>query len=181
VTLEEALKLVTPAKLVMPGEMARSILDKHIHQRHLNLSELEVYNNTCAWCNENRIKPPKKKYCSEVCIESALVYCQPQSPKTKALLFIHWQQCACAMCGTSYEDEIIQIIKEKYEHVLYWKRRGYYNWTDLVTFHMIGDNTGHLWQVDHKVPIFKGGEGIGLRNLQILCVDCHKKKTVEER
>jgi 5-methylcytosine-specific restriction endonuclease McrA len=30
--------------------------------------------------------------------------------------------------------------------------------------------------MDHKVPLSKGGEGVSIVNLQLLCVDCHRKK-----
>lgn len=32
-------------------------------------------------------------------------------------------------------------------------------------------------EVDHVVPIFKGGNSLGLGNHQILCALCHKAKT----
>lgn len=36
------------------------------------------------------------------------------------------------------------------------------------------------FEVDHKVPIADGGDPWDENNLQILCEDCHKKKTSEE-
>jgi 5-methylcytosine-specific restriction endonuclease McrA len=36
-------------------------------------------------------------------------------------------------------------------------------------------------EVDHMVPIFKGGQSLGHENLQLLCYQCHKIKSVEER
>lgn len=35
-------------------------------------------------------------------------------------------------------------------------------------------------QIDHIVPLFKGGEDVE-SNLQNLCIDCHKKKSAAER
>ncbi|MGI9175700.1 MAG: HNH endonuclease, partial [Rhodothermales bacterium] len=34
-----------------------------------------------------------------------------------------------------------------------------------------------LWDMDHIQPVIEGGGGTGLRNLQTLCVPCHKQKT----
>ena len=42
------------------------------------------------------------------------------------------------------------------------------------------DPLEHACQVDHIVPLFKGG-GNERENLQILCANCHAAKTLEER
>lgn len=39
----------------------------------------------------------------------------------------------------------------------------------------------HAFEVDHIVPISEGGAMWDKDNLQVLCVDCHRKKTAEER
>lgn len=36
-------------------------------------------------------------------------------------------------------------------------------------------------ELDHCTPIFKGGQSLGHENHQLLCKECHKHKTVEER
>lgn len=36
-------------------------------------------------------------------------------------------------------------------------------------------------EVDHIIPIFKGGDALGTENLQLLCCACHLKKTIAER
>jgi 5-methylcytosine-specific restriction protein A len=35
-------------------------------------------------------------------------------------------------------------------------------------------------EVDHIVPLHKGGAGMDRRNLQGVCADCHRDKTNEE-
>lgn len=39
---------------------------------------------------------------------------------------------------------------------------------------------GQWAECDHIIPIFLGGADLDLDNLQTLCDDCHKKKSVEE-
>lgn len=34
------------------------------------------------------------------------------------------------------------------------------------------------WEADHILPVFMGGGACGLENLQTLCKDCHKEKSV---
>ena len=41
-----------------------------------------------------------------------------------------------------------------------------FDWTDTPTL-----------QVDHILPVCKGGGGMGLWNFQFICKDCHKDKT----
>lgn len=36
-------------------------------------------------------------------------------------------------------------------------------------------------ELDHIVPVFKGGGGCWLSNYQLLCTECHKHKTKSER
>jgi len=42
------------------------------------------------------------------------------------------------------------------------------------------DPLEHACQIDHIMPLFKGGSNDGA-NLQILCANCHAAKTIEER
>lgn len=35
-----------------------------------------------------------------------------------------------------------------------------------------------FWEADHIIPIHKGGGGCTIENLQTLCRDCHKEKTI---
>lgn len=50
---------------------------------------------------------------------------------------------------------------------------------EIRRFHrMLKDNKEP--EIDHIIPIFKGGMSIGLDNVQILCYSCHKKKTKKD-
>jgi 5-methylcytosine-specific restriction endonuclease McrA len=35
-------------------------------------------------------------------------------------------------------------------------------------------------EVDHVIPIFKGGQALGLDNHQAICYSCHKGKTSKD-
>lgn len=37
------------------------------------------------------------------------------------------------------------------------------------------------WQADHIIPVVEGGGECGLEGFQTLCLECHKKKTKEEK
>ncbi len=36
------------------------------------------------------------------------------------------------------------------------------------------------WQIDHIIPLTRGGKHV-IENLQLICIECHKKKTREDR
>jgi 5-methylcytosine-specific restriction endonuclease McrA len=36
-------------------------------------------------------------------------------------------------------------------------------------------------ETDHIIPIFQGGQSLGLENVQLLCKKCHRVKTTNER
>jgi 5-methylcytosine-specific restriction endonuclease McrA len=51
-------------------------------------------------------------------------------------------------------------------------------------FRMMGRHAGAgrierlaSWEADHIIPVVRGGVGLGLDNIRILCTQCHKKET----
>lgn len=181
---QEALKLLEKIELVPPGPRARALIEKFRHRRSVALAWLEVEDNKCCWCNVNDIKPPKRRYCSENCVSSGWFYANPQVPKCKMWIFINRQKCMCIGCGQDYQEEItkrINIVRDRYDKFKKTYPEDSDYWSEPVTYHSVGDNTGHIWQVDHIVPLFKGGHGLDLDNIQVLCTECHRRKTTEER
>jgi 5-methylcytosine-specific restriction endonuclease McrA len=107
-------------------------------------------------------------------------------------LFIYRQSCTCPRCGEIFEDEVDALIEKRWQYILdrkaetdapdYWSKELARYWREMKTvcLHSVGNNTGSKWQVDHRVPIFKGGDGIGLDNVHVICTTCHQKKTAGE-
>lgn len=179
-SLEYALKLLEEIEQIEPGEKALEKLATVGKRRSFNLSEFKPVHGACCWCNKNPIPKGKRKYCSQHCQDSAYRYCNPQSPFTKAYVLIHIQSCACPICGLLYEEQIIKEILEGHASLVRAKKAGY-KVGDKVSYWKVGYNTGHIWEVDHIVPIYKGGASVGLTNIQVICVECHRKKTIAER
>jgi len=164
--------------MIPPGETAgRIIFEKQGKTRSLNLSELKMGpGGTCVWCNAKYPPPPKRRWCSDNCLTSGTMYCQPQNNATKMWLLIHRQRCACTLCGTDFEEKIVQMIYKANAHIQrYWEPGS------KVSYWYLGHNTGDIWEVDHIQPIFKGGQSLGLGNLQTVCKSCHKQKSIKER
>lgn len=171
VTVEELISKLN-FKLVPAGEHAQAALDAHQHLRSMNSSVLKPIDGKCCWCNTRPIIKPRRRYCSEACDLSAFYTGNPQSPHMRAYILLNFQQGACAGCG-----EIQDIVFEKYHHWLRLLTRRDGTQEYPVRYGHVGDNTGHVINVDHKVAMVNGGKGLDLNNIQVLCVACHRKKT----
>lgn len=162
------------ARFLYPGPYALEAIEKKPKVRSFPLSDLPVLRGLCCWCNVGTITPPKRRYCSEECIESAMLFCHPQSPAAKMYVLVQLQDCMCPGCGEYFDDQLRERVED---HARRWKLKP----GEQVSLGAIGYGTGHLWHVDHIIPIFRGGRGVCIENIQVLCVPCHTKKTARER
>jgi len=166
-------RLLLTFNLIPPQQKIAEFLKvKTAGRRIMMMDELlktRLSRRICVWCG-NRLVGKQMRYCSVDCRSSAWVNCYPQKPRTKAFLLIHEQACACKLCGVTVEDEISRWIKQRYD------AKGF-----LPTLYQLGYALTHKFPVkfetDHTTPISHGGQGAGIVNIQILCVDCHKIKT----
>jgi 5-methylcytosine-specific restriction endonuclease McrA len=186
VNLELALKtLVEPFEFRWPGPEAIDAMYSEKHRRAFNLSNLKWGNGACAWCCERPTPTKRKKYCDTDCQESAFYYCAPQTPASKAWRFMVLQHGTCRGCGEIFEKELLERVARKHQHNKNCNqslaKHGDKLIDERVSFFQVGYNTGDKWQIDHIKPIFMGGQGIGIDNIQVLCVPCHSRKTASER
>jgi 5-methylcytosine-specific restriction endonuclease McrA len=159
----------------IPGKEAIKVLLPYLSCRQHSLDELKVHDGICAWCNEDPVKKPRKKYCSDNCSESAFIFCYPQSPSAKSWILVNRQNFACCGCGLSFYEDFEKRLKHYIEtYPQFWAKK------QKLTLHYFSFNKGWKWQADHIKPIFLGGQGLGLDNIQVLCTDCHKRKTKTE-
>jgi hypothetical protein len=173
-------------ELIEPGPNAKAALIRNSGSRYMAKDQLVLRDGLCAWCEKNEVTDKRRKYCSNDCSMSSDVNCYPQAPQTKAWRLIKIQGCACAGCGTSFEDEIREKLvarvaeKKALSEVEWFGESVWVKESTPISFHFMGCNSGEKLQVDHIVPIHKGGAGVGLDNTQVLCRDCHLKKTAKE-
>lgn len=113
----------------------------------------------CAWCGKIEI-PKKKKYCSESCQNSAVIYCWPHHYISKQY-HIEKQNFKCDCCGFDYSN---LIEKSK------WRNK-----FSMRMFLRKCREIGKPLELHHKNPISKGGNGIGI-GMAMLCRDCHKRE-----
>jgi hypothetical protein len=141
--------------------------------RPLVKDEAGTVTRHCAWCYEGLLHSRNQKYCCEDCSTQANAWGYPQSDFGAGLLLMK-QGFKCAGCQYDWGPLCEEISKDLYYGEDTFRTK--FSWP-LVSRLKYKVKPEHKPEVDHIVPISKGGEAIGLNNHQVLCYTCHKKKT----
>ena len=140
--------------------------------REFPLSHISRIEGICAWCmeklpNTKMGRPhPKRKWHKSCCLMAHGAF---YPGRFGGIILARRDGMRCSYC----RQEFYIHLKEKrlgnnfLNHTLY---RG-----------KLEDGQDTMPDIDHIVPIFKGGEGLGLDNLQLLCFMCHKRKSADEK
>jgi hypothetical protein len=156
-------------------------LTKSYRERRINLSDLDAVVvdgvKQCRWCL-TPLTGRKYMWCSSDCQNTAWAWANPQKEGGLHILLAR-QDFKCNQCQFDYmpyvEDSIKYMnqkkktidpnsIKEKVNERL----------MKLLKYKTPSDR---LPEVDHVVPIYKGGMPLGFDNHQAICYSCHKTKT----
>lgn len=65
----------------------------------------------------------------------------------------------------------------KVPHRVIWRRSGIYGSKDYQYTRV---NASSNLDIEHRIPVAQGGKNM-MSNLQLMCTDCHKRKTAAER
>lgn len=149
--------------------------------RRLNLSEIAVPisdgKKGCCWCCKPLVGR-QLKWCSGECSSYAWAWANPQKEGGLHVLLAR-QDFKCLTCQFDYMPYVTDTLK-----YLNHKRQ-------TVDPASIGDKicerlmkilkykvpSDRLPEVDHIVPVAKGGQALGFENHQCICYQCHKAKT----
>jgi len=117
------------------------------------LDDLKAMKGNCIWCG-NELPGRKRKYCSEDCQWHYKAGAANYDLEVTSLRrYVHkWFNFQCHICGTHLSN----ITPAGVEYPV------------------------HQGEVDHITPLFQGGKDVW-ENLQLLCTDCHREKSVTER
>lgn len=167
-----------------PGNPIVEVLSKSWTKRSIDLTKLKPLIvgegkqaiKHCAWCAE-----PFRglKYCGDECSTAAQAWAYPQKEAGLYLLLVE-QDWKCKLCGYSYVDDYRQAMESSYG-VEGAKRFG----VDKFMWHIVKKLKDRVVkdrkpEVDHIVPVSKGGQSIGNSNHQIICYTCHKEKSKKD-
>jgi 5-methylcytosine-specific restriction endonuclease McrA len=127
----------------------------------------------CAWCYSSKTKGPK--YCSQLCAKSARAHFYPQKEEALNFLLIR-QNFQCANCQYDWKPLVLQLLQNGR---VYDKPNDYLTQLSYWLIRRIKSKSpeNRKPEVDHVIPLFKGGQALGLSNHWCLCYSCHKAKT----
>lgn len=133
----------------------------------------------CRYCglDVKRLSTRRSTFCSNECVEEFLVRNDPGYAR-KAVY--KRDKGVCQICGLNCSKWFSDFKKFIYE-IPYMRReeaaKDYFqdhgiqyvpDWVNRRTF----------WDCDHIQEVVNGGGQCGLENLQLICVPCHRAKTV---
>lgn len=132
----------------------------------------------CRFCQTVECAPPRKTFCSNACVIEHKVRTRPAFAK---MMVFRRDAGVCAICHTDTKE----LARELWEEGL---RFGRTHQQRLLGLHGIPRNRkvycrkygGNLWDLEHTLPVWKGGGEAGLNALATMCVPCHREKTKRE-
>lgn len=161
-------------------ELAKSCKERSIHLGAIKVVIEEVDGQKvrkCAWCGQGKLRTKSQRYCSPDCATSCMAFGYPQKEDALGLLLVS-QEWKCKLCSYDYRplmQSLIDADKRRYGSVdgadltkLPW-------WYIKRLKNRVPSDRRP--EVDHIVPIYKGGQALGLENHQAICYTCHKAKT----
>lgn len=135
-------------------------LTKTLNSRYVAKSYVKRVPGLCKWCYEVPTKG-LRHYCSHRCSLMLEAWAYPQSEFGLWVLLTR-QDHKCAACQYQYDKQESSYRDHIYRHYAVLKSKC---------------PEDRKPEVDHIIPISKGGESLGFNNHQVLCYTCHKAKT----
>jgi hypothetical protein len=166
-----------PTKYSRILEKTQTFKERALKLSRYSLVPEEDGRRLCMWCGESELKGSKlKKYCSPECSEAMFCWAQPQKGNGLHCLMVR-QKWECQLCHFDYKpirDRVIDYFSRKNWLVPSFGKDSSERFMKVFKGACLPDQKP---EVDHIVPIYKGGQSLGLDNHQAICYACHKIKT----
>ncbi len=135
----------------------------------------------CAWCAVNPVEKGRQKYCSKSCVDSSTIYLDPACDLS-IQYHVARQNLACNLCGYSFTEGSRLRLERLIE--IYGKNSVRIKWflelkpeeQVMRGYHLLPED--RKIEMDHILPVAAGGDVLTVDNIQAICKDCHKSKTV---
>lgn len=136
--------------------------------------------NHCVWC-QIALTGKKYKWCGPECMESAFAWANPQKEQGLQVLLAR-QSWKCNLCQYDYAPHVEETRKKMswyYPEMRTLDVSAKFHWVFVKRLKRLVPKNRRP-EVDHIVPIYKGGQSLGLDNHQAICYLCHKAKTKKD-
>ena len=161
-------------------EFAKSYTDRTCSLGAIDLVIREDGTKGCVWCGDPlKSKHHATRYCKDgLCPDSFMAWAYPQQEYGLNYLLIRQNFC-CNICGYDWKPIIENVVGPRYRNfgIEYYKTKPNPMLMKRLKRHC---EKKFKPEVDHIVPIYKGGTSIGLDNHQAICYTCHKAKTSKD-
>lgn len=159
-------------------------ISENTKARTLNLGSLESpkeLGKVCVWCL-GPLRGQQRRWCSSECVFFATAFANPQKEESLSLLLLE-QNFKCKVCDFDF-SKIVEEIYSKPE-ITYrlteikdsWKTKPSMFLAIHLKRTLSRSHKDRRLEVDHIMPIYKGGSPFERANLQAICYCCHKIKT----
>ena len=147
-------------------------------QRFLNAGTLRMLLNRprrhCTWCGK-AVPKGRQTWCSQSCVDAFNLRCSP--PHQKAFVEKR-DEGICQLCGRNTVAS--RQFARRALRALPSLNGSSVKIRDRIR-RRFGYGGGSFSQVDHIVPVCRGGGLCSVENLRLLCGSCHLKVTAEMR
>lgn len=160
-------------------------LTKSYRDRQYSLGSLKVVKTPegrfCVWCAEGKLNHGNQRYCSDSCRLNATAWAYPQKEESLGILLIR-QGYLCASCGYDYKPIAAKINEQLASYDKIPDFLTTFTWVSIKRLknHLHIYDKPHRLEVDHIIPIYKGGPSLGIDNVRAICYTCHKHKTSQD-
>lgn len=159
-------------------ELTKTYKDRSFSLSRIKYVVREDGSKGCIWCGDPlKTKHHMQRYCKDkLCPKSAYAWGYPQKEEGLFFLLARQDWC-CNLCQYDYKPFIEQNIIGKF----YGTKNvdDYKTQPNFYVVKRLKDTIDPMRkpEVDHIIPIYKGGQSLGLDNHQCICYSCHKTKT----
>lgn len=166
-----------PSKNPKVEELQKSCTDRSVPVADLTWIIREDGSKGCIWCGDPlKTKHHAQRYCKDkMCPKSAYAWSYPQKEEAMNFLMIRQDWC-CNICKHDWKPFIESDIVGQFYGTMNVDYKTEINYYVIKRLKQNIDPKLKP-EVDHIVPIYKGGQSLGLDNHQIICYLCHKRKT----
>lgn len=160
-------------------EITKSYTKRIFHLSSIKLPE--GLKKVCVWCL-GPLVGQQRRWCGDDCVQAAQAWGSPQKEYGLGQLLFR-QNFKCNICAFDFGS----IVETMYQapKIPYGMKEAKDNWRTVFSYwvmvrlkeYMHAHDAAHRLEVDHVIPIYKGGLSLDIDNLQCICYTCHKVKT----